>query len=101
MKPGTIQRPLTSTVVAPSGTFTLARGPTATIRDPEMTRTPSAIGGPPLPSTIVAPVSAKMEAGACAIGDTPSTSATAADSEAKRRFMSVLQEMQHLSRQGA
>ena len=46
MRPGSTLMPAVSITGVPGGTATCARGPTATMRSPAMSTTPSWIGGP-------------------------------------------------------
>ena len=50
--PGMTTLPVTSTVVAPEGTRTEPLAPTATIRSPSITTTPSAMAGPAMGMTV-------------------------------------------------
>src|SRR5262245_10978625 len=83
MKPGVTNLPAPSMTVAPGGTVTEARGPTAVMRLPVMTIGRSAIGGPPLPSMIVAPTTA-VDAAACDAAVERCAEATAARAMARR-----------------
>ena len=79
--PGMTAPPAASTIAAPSGTATCAPGPAAMIRLPSTTTTPSAIGAPPIPSMMVALVTAT------APGD--AASFTGAGAQAVARTMRV------------
>ena len=46
MRPGSTLIPSVSMSVVPGGTLTALRGPTATMRSPAMSTTPSWMGGP-------------------------------------------------------
>ncbi len=46
MSPGSTLIPSVSTTGVPGGTATSDRGPTATMRSPAMSTTPSSMGGP-------------------------------------------------------
>ena len=65
--PGVTNLPLPSMTSASAGTSTEARSPTAAMRSPSMTRTPSGIGAPPFPSMIVAPTMATVAGDSCAV----------------------------------
>src|SRR5262245_32060305 len=88
MRPGVTYLPFASMTVAPCGTCTDARGPSAVIFPPLTTGVASEIGAPPLPSITVAPTIASMGAGVCL--------ASSAEIE-KRRVRTVAREAMRVS----